>query len=127
MRTLERNKQQFWYATYEGEQEIIDEYGLHTGEKATVYSPWKPFRANISPAKGYSEAELFGTDLQYDRVFVTDDVNCEIDENTVLAVDIAPNERNSVAALPVFDYVVTRKAKSLNAISYAVSKVKTNV
>lgn len=126
MRTLERNKQLFYYATYEGEQEIIDEYGLHTGEKQTIYSPWKPIRANISPAKGESEAELFGTDIQYDRVFVTDDVSCEIDENTVLAIDIAPNERETESVLPIFDYVVTRKAKSLNVVSYAVSKVKTN-
>lgn len=126
MRTLERNKQQFYYATYEGKEEIIDEYGLHTAEKVTTYSPWKPFRANISPARGESEAELFGTDIQYDRVFVTDDVNCEIDENTVLAIDIAPNERPNKTDKPIFDYVVVRKAKSLNVISYAVSKVKTN-
>lgn len=125
MRTLERNKQKFYYATYQGEEEIIDKYGRHTAEKKTIFSEWKPFYANISPARGESEAELFGNDVQYDRVFVTDDVNCEIDENSVLAIDIAPNERETVDVSPIFDYVVTRKAKSLNFISYAVAKVKT--
>jgi len=126
MRTLERNKQSFYYAVYLGEKEIIDDYGRHTAEYTTSYSAWKPFKANISPAKGESEAELFGTDVQYDRVFVTDDINCPIDENTVLAIDIAPNVRETADVLPIFDYVVTKKAKSLNVISYAVAKVKTN-
>ena len=125
MRTLERNKQSFYYAIFLDKKEIIDDYGRHTAEYKTSYSPWKPFKANISPARGESEAELFGTDVQYDRVFVTDDINCDINENTVLAIDIAPNVRETADVLPIFDYVVTKKAKSLNSISYAVAKVET--
>lgn len=124
MRTLERNKQTFYYALNLGKQEIIKD-GLHTGEYATAYSLWTEIKANISPAKGSSEAELFGTDAQYDRVFVVSDINCPIDENTVLAIDIAPNVREKTTDLPIFDYVVTRKAKSINFISYAVARVKT--
>jgi len=127
MRTLERNKTQFYYATFLGKEEIIDAQGRNTGEHRPMYSPWKPCRANISPAKGEGSAEMFGNDIQYDRVIVLDDVNCEIDEYTVLAIDIAPNERSSEIISPIYDYVVTRKAKSLNFVSYAVSKVKTNV
>lgn len=125
MRTLDRNKTQFYYATWLGEGEIIDDEGRHTGEKVPTYSAWTPMSANVSSAKGRSEAELFGNDVQYDRVIVTDDVNCPIDENTVLAIDIAPNTREKVSDAPVFDYVVTRKSKSLNSVSYAVAKVKT--
>lgn len=125
MRTLERNKQTFYYALNLGKQEIIKD-GLHTAEYTTAYSEWKPIKANISPARGESEAELFGNDVQYDRVFVVDDINCPIDENTVLAIDIAPNERETTDVMPIFDYVVTRKGKSLNSVSYAVAKVKTN-
>lgn len=127
MRTLERNKTQFYYATFLGKEEIIDAQGRNTAEYKNAYSAWKPCKANISPAKGYGAAELFGADIQYDRVIVLDDVNCEIDEYTVLAIDIAPNERSSTSISPIYDYVVTRKAKSLNFVSYAVSKVKTNV
>lgn len=125
MRTLERNKQIFYYALWRGKEEIIDDMGRHTGEKRTLYSEWMPIKSNISPAKGESEAELFGNDVQYDRVFVVDDINCPIDENTVLAIDIAPNERETTDVKPIYDYVVTRKAKSLNFVSYAVAKVKT--
>lgn len=127
MRTLERNKTQFYYATFLGKEEIIDAQGRNTAEYKNAYSGWKPCKANISPAKGYGAAELFGADIQYDRVIVLDDVDCEIDEYTVLAIDIAPNERSSTSISPIYDYVVTRKAKSLNFVSYAVSKVKTNV
>lgn len=125
MRTLERNKQTFYYALWLGKEEIIDDMGRHTGEKKTIYSEWVQIKSNISPARGESEAELFGNDVQYDRVFVVDDINCPIDENTVLAIDIAPNEREKTSDMPIFDYVVTRKAKSLNFVSYAVAKVKT--
>lgn len=125
MRTLERNKQTFYYALNLGKEEIIKD-GFHTAEYRTKYSAWKDIKANISASRGESEAELFGTDEQYDRVFVVSDMNCPIDENTVLAIDIAPNVRETPDVMPVFDYVVTRKAKSLNAISYAVAKVKTN-
>ena len=123
MRTLERNKQQFWYATFQGKAEIIKD-GLHTGEYAAAYSPWKPCFGNISPARGYSSAELFGNDISYDRVIVLEGINLEIDENTVLAIDMEPNERSSATVMPVYDYVVTRKAQSLNFTSYAVAKVK---
>ena len=124
MRTLERNKQPFYYALNLGKEEIIKD-GYHTAEYRTKYSAWKDIKANISAAKGESEAELFGNDVQYDRVFVVDDINCPIDENTVLAIDIAPNERETPDVMPIFDYVVTRRAKSLNFISYAVAKVET--
>ena len=123
MRTLERNKKQFWYANFQGKTEIIKD-GLHTAEYATAYSPWKPCRGNVSPAKGYNSAELFGNDISYDRVIVLEGINLEIDENTVLAIDIEPNERETIFVPPIFDYVVTRKAQSLNFTSLAVAKVK---
>jgi len=126
MRTLERNKRTFYYATYVGKTELIDGEGYNTAEYVTTYSPWKPCRANISPAKGESVAELFGNDVQYDRVIVLDNPNFEMDENTVLAIDIEPNER-AETDLPIYDYIVTRVARSINFVSYAVAKVKTNV
>lgn len=57
----------------------------------------------------------------YDKVLITDDMSCPIDENTVLFVDSKPGYRQGK---PAFDYTVKRVAKSLNTISYAVSKVK---
>lgn len=123
MKTLNRNKQTFYYATYTGQTEIMDGE-LHTFEYATGYSAWTMFRANISPARGESSADVFGADVNYDKIIVTDDLSCPIDEHTVLAIDIEPNERTELTDPPVYDYVVTKKAKSLNFIQYAVAKVK---
>jgi len=125
MKTLSRNKQTFYYAVYSTQSEIMDGQ-LHTFEYTPSYGEWTECHANISPAKGESMADVFGADVQYDRIIVTDDLACPMDEHTVLAIDIAPNERKAVTDLPVYDYVVTKKAKSLNFIQYAVSKVQVN-
>lgn len=47
--------------------------------------------------------------------------NCPIDENTLLFVDKEPEFGND--GNPLCDYRVRRVAKSLNSISYAISKV----
>ena len=125
MKTLNRNKQTFYYATYTSDTEIMDG-DLHTFENTTSYGPWTEFRANISPARGESSADVFGADVNYDRVIVTEDLSCPIDEQTVLAIAIEPNTRQTVSVPPVYDYIVTKKAKSLNFIQYAVAKVKVN-
>lgn len=123
MKTLKRNQQTLYYATYGTQTEVITPGGLHTFEPVVTYSAWTEFHANISPARGESSADVFGADVNYDRVIVTDDLTCPIDEHTVLAIDIAPNTRETTAVQPVYDYVVTKKAKSLNFIQYAVKKV----
>lgn len=123
MRTLERNKQAFYYATYKGMTERMDG-NLHTFENVPSYSEWVECRANISPARGESSADVFGADVNYDRIIVTDDLSCPIDEYTVLAIDIEPNQRDTTSVMPVYDYIVTKKAESLNFVQYAVAKVK---
>ena len=126
MRALERNKQTFYYALYGVRTELMDGE-LNTFEYANVYGAWTEMRANISPARGESSADVFGIDVEYDRVIVTDDINCPITESTVLAIDIPPNTREELTVEPVYDYVVTKKAQSLNSIQYAVRKVKVHV
>lgn len=125
MRALERNKKTFYYALHGTEVEILVD-GKHTFEKTIAYGAWTEMRANISPARGESSADVFGADVNYDRVIVTDDLTCPIDEHTVLAIDIAPNQRTALTDEPIFDYVVTKKAQSLNSIQYAVRKVQVN-
>lgn len=125
MRALERNKQTFHYATYIGKNQITDAQGYYTGETQNEYSLWKEYRANISAAKGENVAELFGNSEEYDKVIVTDNMECEIDENTILAIDIpVENPETETQTAPEYDYVVKKVAKSLNSISYAVTKVK---
>lgn len=124
MRCLERNKQPFWYCLYREEETVYDEYGNEVSEPHVIYEDPIRMYANISQASGYSQTEQFGNLADYDKVIVTDDMECPIDEHTVLFVDKYPeyNDENDLA----FDYVVRRVAKSLNSISIAIRKVETS-
>ena len=64
--------------------------------------------------------EQFGQFVSYDKVIVTDDMDCPIAEDTVLFVDKNPEYKDEK---PLYDYIVKRVAKSLNSISIAISKV----
>lgn len=121
MRTLERNKVPFWYLLYDHKEPVKDEYGNETGEEQVFYKDAVSMKANISAATGSAQVEQFGNFAGYDKVIVTDDMSCPIDENTVLFIDKEPVYTDEK---PLYDYVVKRVAKSLNSISYAVSKVE---
>ena len=143
MKTLVRNKQKFYYALYVGSEPITDEYGNETGEPIVEYSEPVEMWANISPTTGLSQTEQFGNLDSYDKVIVTDDLNCPIDEHSVLFLEIEPEtttaatheviESNTVLGndeivqkteeVPKYDYIVKRVAKSLNSISIAIRKV----
>ena len=120
MKTMERNKTAFWYMTYADRVPVTDEYGSEIGELVT-YNPPVMLRANISPATGSSQVEQFGSLAGYDKVIMTDDVSCPIDENSVLFIDKAVEFTDD--GKPLYDYTVKRVARSLNSVSYAVTKV----
>lgn len=120
MKTMERNKTAFWYMTYAGSASVLDECGNEIGT-AVTYNPPVMIRANISPATGGSQVEQFGSLAGYDKVIVTDGVDCPIDENSVLFIDKAVEFTDD--GKPLYDYTVKRVARSLNSVSYAVTKV----
>lgn len=120
MKTMDRNKAPFWYMTYAGSAPVLDEYGNEIGTEVT-YNPPVMLRANISPATGSSQVEQFGSLAGYDKVIVTDGVDCPIDENSVLFIDKAVEFTDD--GKPLYDYTVKRVARSLNSVSYAVTKV----
>ena len=137
MRTLKRNQRPFYYCLYKEEIPILDGYGNETGQTIVVYDEAVEMMANISQATGQSNTEQFGNLENYDKVIVTDDLDCPIDENSVLFIDKEPEYKDaeyneataitfveSTVQVPVYDYIVRRVAKSLNSISIAVSKVK---
>ena len=122
MRTLKRNKRCMWYALYLDREEI-KKNGKHTGTYKVAYSTPKPIQENISSARGSADVEMFGTDLKYDKAFITADMKCPIDENSVMWIDCEPLiEADGTTDTP-WDYVVVRVAKSINSIAYAVRKV----
>ena len=121
MKILERNKAALWYQLYDRKEIVEDEYGNETGGSRLIYNPAVKLRANVSSATGTAQIEQFGNFAGYDKVIVTDDLACPIDENSVLFVDKLPEY--SEDGTPLYDYVVKRVAKSLNAIAYAIQKV----
>ena len=131
MRCMSRNKVDYYYALYEGKEPIIDEYGNNTGEYEVKHGNPVKSSANISAAKGETQTRQFGENVSYDKVIVIDDTSSPIDENSILWIDIVPELDNEGAlalnadgeVITPHDYIVKKVAKSLNSVSYAVSKV----
>lgn len=144
MKNLKRNERSFYYCLYSGKTPIIDENGHETGESILTYEEPVQMYASVSQATGQSNTEQFGNLDNYDKVIVTHDLTCPIDENSVLFIDKEPEYGESVTVdyqesdtlfgedtatpvtvqVPLPDYVVRRVAKSLNVIAIAVRKVE---
>ncbi|XCH79059.1 MAG: hypothetical protein WHF31_16315 [Candidatus Dehalobacter alkaniphilus] len=122
MRTLERNKQVIYYALYEDKTPIKDEYGNETGEYEIQYSTPSALQVNVSAARGENSTRAFGETENYDKVLVTDDLSVPITETSILWIDTIPIIEDGETATP-HDYIVKKVAKSLNSVSFAVSKV----
>lgn len=120
MRIMEKYKSQFWYLLFDRLEITYDEYGNEIGTKP-LYKDAAPMRANVSAAAGSAQVEQFGNLAGYDKVILTDDTKCPIDETSVLFVDKQPEY--SEDGRPLYDYIVKRVAKSKNFISLAVMKV----
>ena len=116
MRNLRRNLQPVYFKLYEGAQEIIDEYGNPTGSYLPAYGQLRSALLCVSPNKGSSEVEQFGSLEDYDRTMTTADTACEIDEGAVLWLDGADT------AGP-YNYTVKRRAPWKNSICFAVKRV----
>ena len=84
MRCLKRNMKPFWYCLYESSEDQYDEYGNLISEPLVHYAEPVKMYANISAATGQAQTEMFGGLESYDKVIVTDDMTCPIDEHTVL-------------------------------------------
>ena len=131
MRCMQRNKVKFFYALYEGKEAITDEYGNVTGEYAVKHGNPIEFSANLSAAKGETQTRQFGENVSYDKVIAMDNDSPPIDEYSILWIDTTPelNEDGSLAVdskgevKTPHDYIVKKVARSLNSVSYAVSKV----
>lgn len=145
MKCLKRNQKYLYYCLLQNSNaEIVDDNGNRTGERIAVYASAVTMKANVSPATGEAATEQFGDLTGYDRVIVTDWMDCPIDESTVLFLDkqpayvsdsvkiyvapvppsTTPSSKTQSYSAPLYDYVVRRVSKSLNSISIAVSKVK---
>lgn len=116
MRNLRRNLSTVFFKLYEGQGEIVDGWGNLTGSPVNKYGELQTARLCVSPNKGSSEAEMFGSLEDYDRTMTTADTACPIDENAILWLDGADT------AGP-HNYIVKKRAAWKNSVAYAVKKV----
>lgn len=116
MRTLEINKQPMWYALLTGKTEIIDQYGNHTGTFRLNYSQPVYYPVNMSQSRGTADVDEFGINANYDRTFVTTDMNCPIKEDSIIWFGKNPTT-------DPHNYVVYQIANSLNSITIAIRGV----
>lgn len=115
MRCSTRNHQLVHYARYEGTSITTDEWGNETGESVNHEDP-VPLYVNVSAAKNAEFADVFGINIDYDRVLILPVRNFDIDEHSVLWIDANP-------ATEPFDYIVRRVSRSVNATAVAVKRV----
>lgn len=122
MKCLHRNKIPFYYALFKEKVAIKDEYGNDSGEYKVVYETPVLMNANVSAATGEAQMEQFGTSILYDKVVISDEIDCPIDEHSVLCVDSEPSYDDDGNL--IYDYIVKKVARSINTISFAISKVE---
>lgn len=122
---MKRNLRSIWYRLYQEKTPEHDDQGWETGESEVVYGEPVEIEVNVSHASGNAQQEVFGTLESYDKVVITDDMSCPVDENSVMFIDREP-EYEEGELVNTHDYIVKRVAKSLNHISYGVVKVNVN-
>ena len=122
MKALLRNKQPFWYANISTTAAAYDANGYETGEITTTYTAPVQTAANISPARGTADLDVFGVNENYTKTIVTDDLTLPVDKSTILWIGIAP-DKDGEAGTVKHNYVVVAVAKSLNSMTIAVKEV----
>lgn len=123
LRDLKQNQVPFYYQTYLGYEDELDEKGYKTGRKKPKFS--NPIRklARISPNVGNAEDSPFGKNIVYDKSISTVQ-KLPIDEMSKLFIDIVPiiNEDGSTDTKP--DYNCVCKKNDLQQNVWAIKKIE---
>lgn len=133
MRTLEKNKQDMWYANQDRLVPIYEEYTdedgntylLDTGETKLVYGEPVPFKGNIAMSGGEAEAQEFGLNLaDYEAVLLMGKNALPITESSLIWHTTKPTKdsdgnTNEYSA----DYQIVKISSSLNFDKYVLKKV----
>ena len=139
MRSLKKNKQRLYYATYSDEVPVYEtdedgkiKYTEVDGELSPIpigtmagYNEPVIFYANISAGKGDVQADVFGSSVDYSRTISTCDMDCPITKLTRLWIGCEPqyNEDGSVNGDSANYEVAAPPAKSLNGIVIAIKEL----
>ena len=132
MRVLARNKQDIWYANRTGETAVVDSNGLKTGEKTQTYG--NPVKCRMSMAissgannlgsQGMVTLDPYGITTAYTHKAVTEDLTCDMNEESRVWYGIEPTREESGQTVAVpHNFKVVRKAKSLNHLIFYLKEV----
>lgn len=148
MRILWRNKEFLYYANPASESYVTDTNGYKTGEKTITYGTPTKVRmsmaissgANNLGSQGMAELERYGIATGYTHRAVTDDMDCQMGEESHIWYKINPTRTVTVTRtvngvsvteqteVPVpYNFVVVRKAQSLNHLIFYLKEVDANV
>jgi hypothetical protein len=116
MRCLERNKTKVYYANVIGRVPIMED-GYNTGQYELAYSEPEEIKAYVTSGTGNTNTELFGLNITYDKVMITENINLDIKESSIFWID-------NTDVTESHDYIVSSIRKSLNSMSVALRKVK---
>jgi hypothetical protein len=123
LKDLRINQVPFWYQTYLGEVDELDEEGHRTGDTVKHYSnPIKAY-ARVSPNVGQAESNPFGSLTDYDKSISTV-VRLEIDEYSKLFIDVEPviGEDGTTDTEP--DYYCVAQKHDLQQNVWAIKKIR---
>ena len=120
---LAENQREFYYQTYLGEVDEVDDDGYLTGDNNLSYSNTIKASAMISENTSDAVNYPFGKDLLYDKLISTVQ-DLPIDEYSKLFVDVVPviKEDGSTDTEP--DYEVIRVSKGIYQRVWAIRKVE---
>lgn len=123
MRNLFINKTSIKYLNYKGEEQYEDSQHQLTGETIITYYPPKTLKCHVSGAKGSSQVEMFGTEINYDKTLLLTKQEFDktgITENSVFFIDKPVEYENNC---PLYDYRIVRIAETINEVAIAIEKV----
>lgn len=126
LKDLRLNQVPFYYQTYDGTVDEVDEDGNLTGESIPKYSNPVRVLARVSPNSGNAEDSPFGKDIVYDKTISTVQ-KLPIDEYSKLFIEVVPilNEDGSADTEP--DYICVCPKHDLQQNLWAIRKIKGNI
>jgi len=119
---LAENQREFYYQTYVGEEDEVDENGYLTGGTKIKYSNPILAKAMISENTSDVVEMPFGKDLVYDKMISTVQ-DLPINEYSMLFVDVVPVLKEDGTTDTKPDYIVKKVAKGLYQKVWAIQKV----
>ena len=117
------NTKKVWYALYIDHEEDVDENGDFTGESSSRFDRPVMTRANLSPARGTYEEDIFGANLAYSKTMSTAKMNLGIDERTILWDEEPEVDENGYADPLTAKYRVAAIAMGHYHVHYALRQM----